>query len=141
MRNAPKWLSPVAAVALLWNLLGCYAWIADMRATPEQIAAMGSGMVQLHAALPPWLPTATGVAVLGGAAGCIGLLLRKRWAGKLLWLSLAGVLAQDIGLFVIAGGFALAGPVPMAMQGAVLVVAILLVLLARRGERDGWLGV
>jgi hypothetical protein len=139
MSNAPKWLSPVAVVALLWNLLGCYAWVVDMRATPEQIAAMGPGMVQLHAALPPWLPTATGVAVLGGVAGCLGLLLRKRWAGKLLWLSLAGVLAQDIGLFVIAGGFALAGPVPMAMQGIVLVVAVLLVLLARRAERAGWL--
>lgn len=139
--TAPKWLSPVAGVALLWNLLGCFAWVADMRVTPERIAAMGPDMVQLHAALPPWLPTATGVAVLGGVAGCLGLLLRKRWATKLLWLSLAGVVAQDFALFVIAGGFALAGPVPMAMQAVVLVVAILLVLLARRAERAGWLGV
>lgn len=139
MSNAPKWLSPVAIVALLWNLLGCYAWVTDMRATPEQIAAMGPDMVQLHSALPVWLPSATGVAVLGGVAGCIGLLMRKRWAGKLLWLSLAGVVAQDIGLFVIAGGMSLGGSAAMAMQGVVLVVAILLVLLARRGERAGWL--
>jgi hypothetical protein len=140
MSTAPKWLSPVAVVALLWNLLGCYAWVTDMRATPEQIAAMGPDMVRLHAALPPWLPTATGVAVLGGAVGCLGLLLRKRWATKLLWLSLAGVVAQDVGLFVIAGGASLAGMAPTVLQVVVLVVAILLVLLARRAERAGWLG-
>jgi hypothetical protein len=140
MRTGPKWLSPVAIVALLWNLLGCVAWIADLRATPEQVAAMGPDMIKLYAALPPWLPTATGVAVLGGAVGCIGLLMRKRWATRLLWLSLAGVIVQDIGLFVIAGGLSAAGTTAMALQGVVLVVAILLVLLARRAERAGWLG-
>jgi hypothetical protein len=141
MSNAPKWLSPVAVVALLWNLLGCVGWVMDMRATPEQVAAMTPNMIQLYSALPAWLPSATGVAVLGGVAGCIGLLLRKRWAGKLLWLSLAGVIAQDIALFVIAGGASLADPLTKALQGAVLVVSILLVLLARRAERAGWLGV
>ena len=74
------------------------------------------------------------------AAASEGLLLRKRWAVKLLWLSLAGVLAQDIGMFVIAGGASLAGMVPTLLQAVVLVVAILLVLLARRAERAGWLG-
>jgi hypothetical protein len=140
MSTAPKWLSPVAIVALLWNLLGCVGWVADMRATPEQVAAMGPDLIKLYAALPPGLPTATGVAVLGGVAGCLGLWLRKRWAPKLLWLSLAGVIAQDIGLFVIAGGFALAGLLPTVLQAAVLVVAIGLLLLARRAERAGWLG-
>jgi hypothetical protein len=141
MSTAPKWFSPVAVVALLWNLLGCVGWVMDMRATPEQVAAMGPAMVELYAALPPWLPTATGVAVLGGVAGCLGLLLRKRWATKLLWLSLLGVVAQDIALFVVAGGMALADPLTKGLQAAVLVVSILLVLLARRAERAGWLGV
>lgn len=139
MRNAPKWLSPVAVVALLWNLLGCFAWYHDLTLSPEARAALSPEMQQLHASLPAWVPAAMGVAVLGGAVGCLGLLMRKRWATKLLWLSLAGVIAQDIGLFVIAGGWSVAGTTALAMQGVVLVVAILLVLLARRGERDGWL--
>ena len=80
MSNAPKWLTPVAIVALLWNLLGCVGWVADMRATPEKVAAMGPDMIKLYAALPAWLPAATGVAVLGGVAGCLGLWLRKHWA-------------------------------------------------------------
>jgi len=139
MSNAPKWLSPVAVVGLLWNLLGCYAWYTDLTLTPDALAAMSPQLQQLHAAMPVWVPTATGVAVLGGAVGCLGLLLRKRWATRLLWLSLAGVVVQDIGLFVIAGGMSLAGTVPMVLQAIVLVVSILLVLVARRAERAGWL--
>ena len=139
MSYAPKWLSPVAVVALLWNLMGCYAWIADMRLTPEQVAAMGAGMQQLYASRPMWAVSATGVAVLGGAVGSIGLLLRKRWASKLLWLSLAGVIAQDIGLFVLVDGATLAGPGVVAMQGLVLLVSIGLALLGRHAMRAGWL--
>ena len=140
MSNAPKWLSPVAVVALLWNLMGCYAWIADMRLTPEQVAAaMGTGMQQLYASRPMWAVSATGVAVLGGAVGSIGLLLRKRWASKLLWLSLAGVIAQDVGLFVLVDGATLAGAGVVAMQGLVLLVSIGLALLGRQAMRAGWL--
>jgi hypothetical protein len=140
MNNAPKWLMPVAIVGLLWNLLGCWAWVSDLRATPADIAAMGPEFVKLHAAMPVWVPAATGVAVLGGAVGCIGLLMRKRWATRLLWLSLAGVVVQDIGLFVIAGGMSSAGTTAMALQGLVLAIAIVLVLLSRRAARAGWLG-
>jgi hypothetical protein len=141
MSNAPKWLSPVAVVGLLWNLLGCYAWYTDLTLTPEALAALSPQLQQMHASMPVWAPTATGVAVLGGAVGCIGLLMRKRWATRLLWLSLAGVVVQDIGLFVIAGGASLANATAFALQGVVLAVSILLVLLARRAERAGWLGV
>lgn len=139
MSNAPKWLSPVAIVGLLWNLLGCYAWVSDMRLTPEQVAAMGAEMQALYAARPMWAVSATGVAVLGGVVGCIGLLMRKRWARTLLWLSLVGVIAQDFGLFVLVDGATLAGPVAVAMQGVVLVVAIALAVIAHRGVRAGWL--
>ena len=48
--------------------------------------------------------------------------------------------ATCAGIGVIAGGFALAGLLPTVLQAAVLVVAIGLLLLARRAERAGWLG-
>lgn len=139
MNKLPKWYLPVAVVALLWNLLGCYAWYSDMRLTPDQVAAMSAEMQQLYAARPVWAVSATGIAVLGGALGCLGLILGQRWARTLLWLSLAGVLAQDIGLFVLAGGATLAGPATMALQGVVLLVAIGLALIGQRGLRAGWL--
>lgn len=76
--------------------------------------------------------------MIGGALGCIGLLMRRRWALPLLVLSLLGVIVQDIALFVLVDGATLAGPVAAVLQAVVLVVAIGLVLLARTAIRRGW---
>ena len=77
--------------------------------------------------------------MLGGALGCLGLLFGKRWAQAVLWLSLLGIVVQDIGLFVLIDGARLAGPVAVVMQSIVLLVGIGLVVLARRATARGWL--
>lgn len=139
MSGVPKWFKPVAVVALLWNLLGCAAFVFDLMLTPEALAALPAEQQALYAARPGWSVAATGVAVLGGALGCVGLLLRRKWALPVFVLSLAGIVAQDIALFVLVDGARLAGPVAVAMQAVVLVVGIALVLLGRRGIARGWL--
>ena len=139
MEPAPKWYLPVAIAALLWNLLGCAAYLMDVMITPEQLAAMSAEQQALYASRPGWAVAATAVAVWGGAAGCIALILRRRIALPLLVASLVGILVQDFGLFVFAKGASLAGPVAVAMQGVVLLVGIGLVLLARRAAAHGWI--
>ncbi len=139
MSGVPKWFKPVAVVALLWNLLGCAAFVFDLLLTPEALAAMPAEQQELYAARPGWSVAATGVAVLGGALGCVGLLMRRKWALPVFVLSLAGIVAQDVALFVLVDGARLAGPVAVAMQAVVLAVGIALVLLGRRGIARGWL--
>ena len=109
-------------------------------ATPADIAAMSAEQQALHAARPAWAIVATALAVIGGALGCIGLILRKRWALPLFVVSLVGVVVQDIGMFVLADGASLAGMPAVALQGVVLLVAIGLVVLARKADRNGWIG-
>lgn len=137
--NMPKWFKVVAVVALLWNLLGCLAFAMDLRLTPEDVAALPEAQQALYAARPGWAVVATGVAVIGGALGCLGLLLGRKWAFIVLLLSLAGIVVQDYGLFVLADGATMAGPAAVVMQGIVLAVGIGLVLLARKGIARGWL--
>ena len=139
MQATPKWYLPITILALLWNLLGCAAFLSDARLTPEDVARMSAVQQALYAARPAWAVAATAIAVCGGAAGCLGLLLRKRWAMPLLFASLAGVILQDLELFVLSGAAKQAGPVPMVMQGLVLLIAIGLVLLARRAAARGWI--
>ena len=50
-----------------------------------------------------------------------------------------GILIQDFGLFVLADGMRLAGPVAVVMQAIVLAIGIGLVLLSRKGIARGWL--
>lgn len=138
MSARPKWYLPVAILALLWNLLGCAAYLSDVMLSPADIAAMDATQQALYNSRPAWAVAATAVAVWGGAAGCIGLMLRKRWSAVLLELSLAGVIVQDIGLFILSG--INPGTFVMVMQGLVLLIAIGLVVLSRKAIAHGWMG-
>ncbi len=137
--NAPTWFKVVAVVALLWNLLGCVAFFSDLRLSADDLARLPEAQQALYAARPGWAVAATAIAVFGGVLGCIGLLLRKKWAFPVFVLSLLGILIQDFGLFVLAQGASLAGPAAVVMQGVVLVVGIGLVWLSRKGIARGWL--
>ncbi|HQR47476.1 MAG TPA: hypothetical protein PLB02_04830 [Thermoanaerobaculia bacterium] len=139
MSSSPKWFRPVAVVALIWNLLGCLAYLADVRISPERLARMTPAQQALYAARPSWAVAATATAVWFGAAGCVGLVMRRKWAGWLLVVSLLGVVAQDLWLFGLSGSARAAGPPAFVVQGLVLVVSVALVLLARRAARESWL--
>lgn len=139
MQQAPKWFSVVAIIALVWNILGCMAFVIDMQLTPEDIAKLPEAQQALYLAHPAWAAAATAVAVFSGALGSIALLRRRKWAFGLLLLSLLGIMAQDVALFVVADGIALAGPVAVVLQFVVLLVGISLAVLSRKGITRGWL--
>ena len=139
MEAAPKWFKPVAIVALLWNLLGCIAWFSDVMVTPEDVVKMSAAQQALYASRPTWALAATALAVWGGALGCVGLILRKRWSRPLLLISLTGVIVQDAALFGLTAAVSQAGPAVLALQGLVVVIAVALVFLGRKADVDGWL--
>lgn len=139
MTARPKWLKPVAVVALIWNLIGCVAFIMDLRLTPADVAKLSAAQQAMYAARPAWSIIATGVAVCAGALGCIGLILGKRWSHSLLLLSLVGVIVQDVSLFGMSGAISQAGSTAVILQCIVLAVAFGLVWLASKATRNGWL--
>jgi len=138
MSNAPKWFVPVAVLALIWNLFGCFAYLMDVMLTADDVAKMDAAQQALYAARPAWSISATAVAVWFGALGCVGLIMRRRWSFPVLLISLAGVVVQDLAIFVLSGAGALAGPVVYVLQGLVLVVAVLLVLMSQYGIKQSW---
>lgn len=140
MNIPPRWFRPLAAVLLLWNLLGLAAVVADLLMSPADVATLPAPEQALYAARPAWSIVASLVAVVGGCLGCLGLLLRARWAPLLLWASLLGVVLQDLGLWLQARAAAYTLPTSVwVLQGLVLLVAVALVGLARRARDQGWL--
>lgn len=139
MNTDPRWFRPVSVIALLWNLLGCAAYLADVTISPERLSGMTAAQQALYAARPWWAVAATATAVWFGAVGCLGLILRRRWSIWLLMLSLAGVMAQDLWLFVLSGAAAEAGAAVFIMQGLVLIISVALVALSRWALAQGWL--
>lgn len=129
---APAWLRIVAALGLLWNLFGVYQYLM----TVGVVAGADAAAVAM---MPSWVTGAFAVAVFGGALGCLGLLMLKRWAKLLLLLSLLGVLAMDLWMFVLSGLGATMPPAEMGVTAAVVLIAILLAWLAYSADKKGWL--
>lgn len=139
MSKPPIWFFVLAVIALLWNVTGLMAVVSDLRLSASDIAALPPDQQALYAARPSWSIVASVVAVVAGSLGCVLLLARKRLAVLLFVASLAGVVVQDLGIFIVAGAGKGGDHVPFILQGLVLVVAVGLLLFARRAQGKSWL--
>ena len=92
--RAPGWLRVVAALALLWNLVGVWSYLGSVGLVPP-MDDMGDE------AMPTWVTGAFAISVFAGALGSLALLMLSRWAKALLVLSLLALLAQDVWAFVL----------------------------------------
>ena len=129
---APAWVRIVAALALLWNLVGIYEYLKTVGVVSGADAAMA-------AAMPAWVVGAFAIAVFGGALGCLGLLMLKRWSKLLLLISLLAVLAMDVWSFLLTGNGRTMAGAEMGVTVAVVAIALLTVWVAYSADRKGWL--
>ncbi len=136
----PAWFWVVSVVALLWNLLGAMAYLAEAFITDEMKAAMPADQLELMENTPAWATAAFAIAVWGGVLGCIGLLLRKKWARPVLVVSLLGILVQMSYFFFMTNAAEVYG----AAQGVIMpvlfiLIAVGLVLFAKTAQKKGWI--
>ncbi len=127
----------ISILALLWNLMGVAAYFGMMMMTPEMaVEGYGQAFADIFATKPAWATGAFAVAVFAGLLGCIGLLLRKKWASLLFALSLIGIIIHDI-WGVMAGTLSVVGTFDKVMTVVVVLVAIFLIWFARKKTADG----
>ena len=134
----PSWFKAVAITALIWNLLGIFAFALQMMITPEILAGLPEAERELYVNIPLWVTVAFAVAVLSGALGSLFLLMKKSLATPLLIFSLVGVLVQNFHSFFMSKAFEVHGPSGMIMPVAVISLAIYLVFLSKKAEVQGW---
>ncbi|MFC3717382.1 hypothetical protein ACFONC_14620 [Luteimonas soli] len=137
----PAWFWIVAALALLWNLMGlAMAWM-QYSMTPDQLAQLSEAQRTIHAAMPGWLWVVDFVAVIAGVLGSILLLMGRRFALPMFWVSLVAVVVL-FGYCLFPGrmiellGAAQALPMPVLVTA----IAVLLVWFARKAAARGWIG-
>lgn len=139
MKKPPAWFYVLAGLALLWNVAGLLAVVADLRLSAADIAALPPEQQAMYAARPLWSVVGSVVAVAAGTLASLLLLLRRRWAILLFGVSLVGVVVQDLGIFVLTRAAKTGDMTPLVLQSLVLVIAVALLLLARRARANGWL--
>ncbi len=138
-KPVPRWFTITAVVAIIWNLLGVSAFIMQVVMTPEMLAQLPDAERELYESMPVWVLVAFAVAVFGGVLGSLGLALRKVWSLLFLWLSLFAVLAQNAYSFLMSNVLEVYGPQAAVMPALVILIAILLVIIARNANTRHWL--
>ena len=137
--NVPTWFWVVSGIALLWNLMGVMMFFAQIMMTEEAMATLPAEQQELYNSAPMWSTIAFAVAVFGGAIGCVGLLMRAKWAFPVFIVSLIGVLAQQAYFFLMSDTVAVMGIGALIPTMIVLVIAILLVMFSKIWIGKGWL--
>lgn len=136
--KAPGWFMVVAVLALLWNLMGVFAFIAQMTMSPEAMSVLPQEQQDLYNSMPTWATVAFAVAVNFGALGSLLLVLKKNLAGLFLQLSLVGVVVQNIHSFFMTNAVEVLGTAALVMPIVVIIISILLVVLAAKAKRMRW---
>lgn len=115
----------LAVLFLLWNLLGVAMFYMQLAMTPEQLAQLPAAQREIQA----------------GTLGALMLLLRRKAALPLFWLSLLAVVVL-FGYCLFPGRMleVLGAAQSLPMPVLVTVIAIVQVWFARRARARGWIG-
>lgn len=138
----PTWFWVASGLALAWNLLGLMAFGVEqaMVNNAEAMALLSEPQQELYKTMPGWVTVAFATAVIAGSLGCVGLLMRKKWAMPVLVVSLLGVIAQQIYMFFLSNTMEVMGAASAAMPIMILLIAIVLVGFSKSCIKKGWLG-
>jgi hypothetical protein len=88
---------------------------------------------------PVWVWAAYGVAVVAGTLASIALLVRRRLAVTLFWISLAAVIVQFAWTAFLSGAMETMGMAALGLPVFIVVAAALLVWFSGRAAARGWL--
>ena len=135
----PGWFKTLAIIALIWNLLGVMSFFIQMNMSEEALALLPQAEQELYRNIPVWVTAAYGLAVFAGTLGCLMMMGRKSVAVSLLIASLVGVLVQMGHMFFLTDAVAVLGMGRMIMPLIVILIAVALVMMARKGVANGWL--
>lgn len=128
----------IGVVALLWNLLGLYAYYSNVTATPEDLMLQFSPQqIEAILATPAWATSATAIAVTAGVIGSVLLLFRNSLCVPFYLLSLVAVIVQDIYVFGMTNAVELFGKPPLIMQTVVFLFAVFLAWYSLAQKKRG----
>src|SRR5471032_2444235 len=140
-RKPPVWFWIVAILLLLWEAMGCYACVLQIRLGAAAMGPVDDWSLKYYALLPGWYNWVYGIATFGGLLGGLTLLLRDKRATILFWVSFVAIIVMFGYAFVATDliahkrlGQVLPFPLFIAVVGA------LSIWFAGFAARKSWVG-
>lgn len=127
----------IGIVALIWNLMGVFAYLKQAYMTEEDLMALPAAEQALYENVPAWVTGAFAISVFGGALGCILLLMRKKLATSVFLISLIGIIVQMSHNLFMSKASEVYGPGGMIMPAMVIIIGLFLFWYAKKNTAAG----
>lgn len=135
----PTWFWVIAAVSLIWNILGCVIFSSEVFAQEAIIESMTDEQKEWVRSTPRWIYVVFAISVSTGVVGSFCLLMRKKLSVPLFKISLVAVLIQMVYTMLMAGGLRVMGPTGAVMPTVVITLAVVWLWFSLLSKGKGWL--
>jgi len=125
-RPAPIHLWIVAVLALLWNLMGVFDYLATQLELDFYMSQFSEDQLAYFYGFPKWVVAGWAFGVWGALAGSIGLLMRRKWSVWAFAVSLAGMVISSVYTLLLSDGATMMGAGGVAFSVVIWIVAIFL---------------
>jgi hypothetical protein len=136
-RATPLHLWVVGVLALLWNLVGAFDFVATQLNLEFYLEGFTEEQLQYFFGFPLWIVICWGLAVWTGVFGSIALLLLSRHAVPLFWISLITMALTAFYNFALSEGLEMMGVAGAIFSAVIALIAIGLLVYSRAMRRRG----
>ncbi len=137
--RAPVHFWIVGILALLWNLMGAFDYVATQLRLDFYMSQFSAEQLEYFYGFPAWAVAGWAFGVWSSVVGSIGLLVRRRWAVWAFAVAIAGMVVSSVYTVVLTDGVTMMGAGGVVFTLVIWVVAIFLLLYSRRLAQRGLL--
>lgn len=135
--KAPWHLWIVGGVTVLWNAMGALDYFMTQTKNEGYMAQFTPEQLDYFYGFPAWFVALWAIAVWGGLAGSLLLLLRRRIAAPVFLVSFASMAATSVYSYGFANGMEMTGTFGAVFSLVIFIVALFLVVYSRSMVRRG----
>jgi hypothetical protein len=139
MTKPPSWFYVAAVILILWECIGCYAYLSQVSMSVADMARLPVAEQEVWKNMPSWVTSAYALAVWIGLAGGIALLLRFKMARPLYMVSLIAVVVQFGWTFAATPILTTVGPTAAIFPLFIIAIGVFAVWFAGKAAANGWL--
>jgi len=137
--KVPKWFWGVSVLILIWNLMGLMNFFQHISLNEETLAAMPENQRVLVENTPIWVLVFFGLAVFGGVAGSISLLMKKKSATRFFIISIIASILQMVYSFNVAADYVEQRKMIAILALMITGIGIFSIWLSKMAAAKAWL--
>lgn len=135
--KTPVHLWIVGVLALLWNCMGAFDYLATQLKLESYMGQFTPEQLDYFYGIPAWAVSGWAIAVWIGLVGTIGLLMRRKWSVVAFTISLVGLAVSSIYTLILSDGLEIMGGTATIMTVVIWVISIFLVWYSKQQAQAG----